>query len=872
MKYNRYNINKKLLLLYFAVLVVVICLLLRSLEFKKYMKGEFESFQRYNRSISSTLGFYQDGSMKNFSDQTPDELIETVGRVGSVLFNGYETPSGVGQKIELFIKFKNLNKIFKDREQAIALGVNKQPKEVPCKISYGEKTFSCKVKLKGDLEDHWEYKTRLSLKVAVSEGSINGLKRFSIQKPRARQFPYDQIFHRLAAQMGSHSSNMQEFYSVSVNGEDWGTMNVEPDIDQQYTEALNLKRLGVYRISNQDVWAYGEKYKGLSGYYISDPTVNLSFKGSDKVLKTNAAHLEIYSVIKRRLRSKDAKLFNREMMVDNLALSLVWGALHTLYSANSFYTWNVYKGQLEPILTDQVFWSQWENTEKLFTNLNEIPFEYRILFNNNSLKTRELNEAIVRIHEIIALNPPVKIAQALQKKYFPNDHLITEAPLTKNISLIEENLNALVVHINRLAKTDYNEHSTRKTVRDMIPSLEAFHSVEAYADGRIRVNNLLNLNLKITDIRLGSKRYLQTESIIIPPSKSEHISYYDLDTSVRGNDLLKLKVRGEIDGEVRYASPELVMTASSENVPHDKNKGCKFINGHCVLAPKFTTSNTVLFDKPVLIEAGSTITLKEGANLLFLAGVTAKGEPHNKIEVYGDRTGGIYILNSSTGRSEISQAIFVELGAVQAPMYNLTGSVNGYGGSFFLDEVHFIGCEAEDQLNIVHAEVLFGNVSFKTAKSDAFDCDFCTGDIQRLSFDNVGGDGFDISGSNISLKHMTATNVRDKALSVGERSSIFVENIHVDRVSTGVAVKDASSAIVKSMNAGKVFDDALMTYIKKDMYKGTTKLKLGKYHSTEPAGGNLCVREKGTELNINDSHCDISVISVAELYQGRMKK
>ena len=35
---------------------------------------------------------------------------------------------------------------------------------------------------------------------------------------------------------------------------------------------------------------------------------------------------------------------------------------------------------------------------------------------------------------------------------------------------------------------------------------------------------------------------------------------------------------------------------------------------------------------------------------------------------------------------------------------------------------------------------------------------------------------------------------------------------------------------------------------------------------------NVCVREEGTYLVVNNTNCEISEINIDELYQGRMKK
>ena len=52
---------------------------------------------------------------------------------------------------------------------------------------------------------------------------------------------------------------------------------------------------------------------------------------------------------------------------------------------------------------------------------------------------------------------------------------------------------------------------------------------------------------------------------------------------------------------------------------------------------------------------------------------------------------------------------------------------------------------------------------------------------------------------------------------------------------------------------------------------GETRLEVIKY-STNDDSANICVREKGTNLIINNENCDISEIDVDTLYQGRMKK
>ena len=872
MKINNYRANNKYLFLIILCVILTVFLIFKTINLKRFIKGEIEGFQKFNHSFSSTNGLYQDGSVTSFSNQSVEDYINIALRIGSIIGSGYQPPQGASKQIKLFIKFENLQKIYADREKAINLGVNRAPQQVPCKISDGLKILKCKVKLKGDLEDHWQYKSRLSLKIKVRGGYIYGLKNFSIQKPRARQFPYDQTFHHLVNKMGNHSSNKQDFYSIFINGESWGTMNVEPEINQEFIEKLGYKRLGVFRISNQDVWSYGEKYFGLKGYYLSDPTINLNIKGSNKILDESLAHLETYSYIKRKLRDKDSNVFNRQMMVENLALSLVWGAFHSLYNANSFYTWNVYEKKLEPILTDQVWWAWWKTKENLLSNFNELPFEYRVLFSRYPLTAKELEISLSKIDKLLISNPPLKKVEELQEKYFPADKKMSKEPLTSNAELIKDNLNLLVRHIDHLANSPFQERSTKTNATKQLSNLEAFHTVDAFSDGHIRINNLTNLELKVTDIKPSIFGPDHISDVRIPPSVPENISYLDIKTDMSDKDLRNVTVQTEIDDHFRVASVDRVLTAISSSESISLNTGCILTANKCILTSNYKYSNTVSFDRPVVIKAGTSIQLKKGVDLLFLSGLEAIGNSQQRITFNGDKSGGIFVLNSADNTSEMSYITFKNLGTVQSKMYNLTGSVNGYGGKFKINEVIFKNCEAEDQLNLVHTEIDVNQTIFAGAKSDAFDCDFCLGNIELITFQDIGGDGLDISGSRLTMNQMRAENIVDKALSVGEKSTIMVDNLVINQVSTGVAIKDGSSANIKYLTSSMTKHDALMTYIKKPFYSGITKLTVDKFISKDTNLGNICARESGTYLSVNGKDCLITDFSVKDLYKGRMLK
>ena len=108
------------------------------------------------------------------------------------------------KKINIIIKFQNYKEILDDRSIAIKRGYLSNPKEVGAIIIYEGKKYRAKVRLKGDLDDHWLSSTRHSMRVSLKDGAaIFGLNKFTIHKPRARQYPYEHAFQDTLSKNGN---------------------------------------------------------------------------------------------------------------------------------------------------------------------------------------------------------------------------------------------------------------------------------------------------------------------------------------------------------------------------------------------------------------------------------------------------------------------------------------------------------------------------------------------------------------------------------------------------------------------------------------------------------------------------------------------
>ena len=52
-----------------------------------------------------------------------------------------------------------------------------------------------------------------------------------------------------------------------------GGYEYEPAIDEQYVEGSDVKRFGVFRISDQKIWEYKRSPNPHPGYFLSDSNI-----------------------------------------------------------------------------------------------------------------------------------------------------------------------------------------------------------------------------------------------------------------------------------------------------------------------------------------------------------------------------------------------------------------------------------------------------------------------------------------------------------------------------------------------------------------------------------------------------------------------
>jgi len=173
----------------------------------------------------------------------------------------------------------------------------------------------------------------------------------------------------------------------------------------------------------------------------------------------------------------------------------------------------------------------------------------------------------------------------------------------------------------------------------------------------------------------------------------------------------------------------------------------------------------------------------------------AEDAPWGVLAVQGKGTGGIDAervrcdvrhLELSGGSEDALRGVFY------------SGQLSVHHADLELRHAALARAAADDALNVKYGQVEIADARFHDNAADAVDLDWATGAIRRSVFERggSGGDGVDVSGSDIEIEDALFSDVGDKCISVGEASRLRVRGALLRRCATGVASKDRSEAVV----------------------------------------------------------------------------
>lgn len=723
----------------------------------------------------------------------------------------------IPESITLDVKHTDYQQLAHKREEAIDLGtlITGPNDLVPATLRWQGQDIQVKIRLKGDVADHWRDPYRWSFRVAVKDDTtVMGMREFSLQRPITRDYLNEWVAHQLFGQAGVVNLRY-EFISLTVNGRSLGIYALEEHFSKELLEWQGYREGPILRFD--DTLLNVSLSAGLDEVFSSSPID--SFQSGD--VQSDPEQMRMFLQAKnllelfRRGMLSTSQVFDVPKLAHFFAVGDLLGNNHYTYFPNVRFYYNPITSLLEPISYDinYIFDSDNEyftgveglgrNFEPIAPQLNT-PIEFRDLFFHD----RDFFAAYIQ-----ALD---EVAQPSWLDSFFTDH---DPELSRRLRLLHHGYPWYVFAGRSIL---YDNQVYLQNVLRPHQALQAYWAGSSHQGLRVSVGNTQGLPLEVVGLRRADGTRIDLDQIVDLASKptGQPIQFKLLEVpivdapqgeTVRGWEVIYRTLgldeeRSEPVTPWSYLDPDFLTTDVLRQPPNVKDFVFLQVTDEVVTAP----SGRWLIDRNLIIPAGvvfqlgpgTTLNLTNSATIISHAPLNWVGTAADPIRITSaDATGsGVVVLNASA-ESRLEHVSLTRLSAPRPGNWRLTGALTFYNSPVTITDSSFRdNVWGDDYLNIVRSPLTLSRLTFFNTVADAIDIDASTGQISNLQLSNCGvgdgnGDCLDLSGSELELEQILISGAGDKGISVGEASHFSAETIEISDARLGIAVKGSVGQI-----------------------------------------------------------------------------
>ncbi len=743
--------------------------------------------------------------------------------------------------LKIFIDTTEMAKLFEKRLGAFKKGILETQENDWVKgiVFWGDTMMRAKLRLKGDWLDHLEgrkWSFRIKLK---KEFAWKGMKEFSVQTPLSRGFILGWLAQKLFDYVDVLSPRYG-FVPVILNNQSLGVYAFEEHFVKQLVESRNRREGPILKLSEAEFW-YKQKLDIEDNVNYQTPSFEASnvepFKEnntlSNPVLYNQfLSGQNLYWGYKNRLLTA-SEIFDLDAVAKYYAIIDVAKYYHGMIWHNQRQYFNPVSCKLEPIAFDGYIhkgvyefinipiygFSKFQNYDQASTIRNNLYCDTAFVNKYIYYLEKFSNENYIHTFQEKYL-PEIKkyekmIADEFEGYKFDYSFLYTNAQgirgdLGKYKDFVKKN-------------PDYVS-KTRSKWDKFVPSDTLVHdeypakyvkifTEKKYADSNVlKVFNFNALDIILLGTGKNKKRitnFFNPEPVINSFNKNEGTTNSAIITSDTNTAYLYFMIKGKFKTYIspifQWQSPginnprlELIAknTFPKSNI-YDITKGKKVL----FKSGKYSTDKFIIIPKgyTVNFEKGVVIDLINGAGFISYSPVYFNGTKNDPVIISSsDSSANGFTVIKAQKKSIINNAIFKGLNTLDYKGWTLTGAVNFYESDVIISKSQFIENKCEDALNTIRSDFEVNECLFENIFADAFDSDFCTGKVFESTFNFVGNDAIDFSGSKILIENCYISNISDKGISGGEASNISVFNTKVESSNIGIAAKDRSFVRVEN--------------------------------------------------------------------------
>jgi hypothetical protein len=674
---------------------------------------------------------------------------------------------------------------------------------VPAKIRLDDKIAKVKIRLQGDREIHWADPKRWSFRVEVKDDTILGMRKFTIQHPVTRNYVYEWLFHDFLKREGLIGLNYQ-FITFNVNGKSKGVYAVEEKSDKILIESNKRRNGPIFKFESSGGLDYDNFWENIR----ISPYQESNWSKNNPILLAQASDL-LSSFINGDKSVEE--VFDTEKLAKFFAIVDIFSMFHATIPDGIRLYYNPVTRIFEPIGNDGHFLEKAYPT--MVSQLNNFGGDqgfwgygkwYERLFNIDDGKNLELYEKYIQ-----------ELERLSSSNYLENYFDEVDDELNRILDFIYSDFpyaDLWTMHPKTgISPLFYFDENKILDKRSAIKERLTLNS-PLYLNG-IRLNNeslKLNINnkskfpVKIVEVTLNNQ--------ILQPSKDEYIESILNQNKRKPKEVSFIfkkipESKDELIGKIKYSvigtneiyDQIFVIRNSSLG---DKKYGnfekfnfFKVNDSIITLGPgdyEFNEHLVIPKTHSLQILPGTNINLLNSSRIIAYSPIIMKGNKDNRIKIYSsDSTGQGLLVIQANGKSFMNYVDFNDQ-SLNDLSQSISSVLTFYESNVVINNSSFSKNISEDIINIVRAEFDINQISINDAISDGIDVDFGSGNISNSNFFNIGNDSIDLSGSLAKLSQITSHRSGDKAVSIGEGSSVFASDISILNSKIGFAIKDSS--------------------------------------------------------------------------------
>lgn len=751
------------------------------------------------------------------------------------------------KKLDFIVDGKNLDKLKQKRIGAYKRGnlISSKDDLVPAKIKVGGTEVDADIRLKGDLLDHLNGR-KWSFRIHAKDGSAwNGMKVFSVHNSKSRDHLSEWVFHKMLEDEDVLTTKY-DFIEVALNGESLGVYAYEEHFLKQLLQWQNRTEGPILKISEDAHWEYAGRKFGKHLAYYESAQIEPFDKDAMKKSNAYAAAFEKGQNLLNGFMHGNlsvSEVFNVDRLAKYLAIQDVCNAWHSFNYTNLRFYFNAQSGKLEPIGFDGFTSDGLKYNKDLYITGSQV----------NSLTNEQVtpHKFVYQFHKKIFTN--LEFAELYNQNL---DRLSSAGYLDAFKNKHETALRERVLFVQK-GYTDYRFDwntffDNAKDIQEVIaPASEI--SLKAFREGKevlLRSYHLLPLEVlgfggdKMTiktNSRILLESYDKTKSVlekrITLPSGVKRIFVRTLGTE----RVVSFPIfRWSAPNEVNAAALKLKENANQFSMLVDSPEAYIIPKGNHTLS-----KSLVVKSKPLFIQAGANIDLKNGASIIVLHSVQALANKDNPIVIgSSNRTGQGLVLSNTKEESDFKSCTFDNLQSSKQGSIYTSGGLNISESKVKFERCVFSQSKAKDALSFNRSEYELNDCVILDASGDGIDANFSTGIIENLTVQNVGKDAVEISGGYCRMSSSKISNTSSAAFNVNQHGTAELMAVEIQDCAEGIKSVDLSDVTLSSSKLKNV-NTGVLAFRKNDEMGGGTIRIFG------------LTQENVTKRNVQDQHSEI---------------